>query len=107
VNLGQWKAHVLWRLGQQIEATCDPKLIALEKELAAYAAPPAPRRERNEADAIALNFELKVGSQLLSFITTTTIFGTPADVTLAELCLEAFFPANAETAAAMRALAGA
>ena len=107
VNLGQWKAHVLWRLGQQIEATCDPKLIALEKELAAYAAPPAPRRERNEADAIALNFELKAGSQLLSFITTTTIFGTPADVTLSELCLEAFFPANAETAAAMRALAGA
>jgi hypothetical protein len=54
-----------------------------------------------------LNFELKVGSLLLSFITTTTIFGTPADVTLSELCLEAFFPANAETAAAMRALAGA
>lgn len=106
VNFGQWKAHVLWRLGQQIEATCDAKLIALEKELAAYPAPPAPRRERNEADAIALNFELKVGTQLLSFITTTTIFGTPADVTLSELCLEAFFPANAETAAAMKVLAG-
>jgi hypothetical protein len=43
---------------------------------------------------------------VLSFITTTTIFGTPADVTLSELCLETFFPANAETAAAMKVLAG-
>jgi transcriptional regulator with XRE-family HTH domain len=106
LNLGMWKAHVLWRLGQQIEATCDTKLIALEKELAAYPAPPAPRRERNEADAIALNLEMKIGTQVLSFITTTTIFGTPADVTLSELCLETFFPANAETAAAMKVLAG-
>lgn len=107
LNLGQWKAHVLWRLGQQIAATCDPKLIALEKELSAYPAPPAARRERNEADAIALNLDLSIGSKVLSFITTTTIFGTPADVTLSELCLETLFPANAETAAAMKALAEA
>jgi len=106
LNLGQWKAHILWRLGQQIAATCDARLIALEKELAAYPAPAAVRRERDEADAIALNLDLKVGPQVLSFITTTTIFGTPADVTLSELCLETFFPANAETAAAMKALAG-
>ena len=104
VNLGQWKQHVLWRLGQQVDATGDPKLAALEKELAAYPAPHAPRRERNEADAIALTFELKVGDRVLSFITTTTIFGTPADVTLSELAVEAFFPANAETAAMMQAL---
>ena len=103
---GHWKAHVLWRLGQQIHATHDPKLIALEKELAAYPAPPAPRRERNEADAIALNFELNIGGQMLSFITTTTIFGTPADVTLSELAVEAFFPANAETAAIVQAMTG-
>lgn len=106
VNLGQWKQHTLWRLGQQIHVTCDPKLIALEKELAAYPAPPAVRRERNEADAIALTFELNVGGRILSFITTTTVFGTPADVTLSELAVEAFFPANAETAAAMRAMTG-
>jgi len=64
----------------------------------------APRRERTEADAIALTFELKAGDKVLSFITTTTIFGTPADVTLSELAVEAFFPANAETAATMQAL---
>ncbi len=68
VNLGFWKAHVLWRLGQQIHATHDATLIALEKELAGYPAPPAPRRERNEADAIALALELKIGDHILSFI---------------------------------------
>jgi len=104
VNLGQWKAHALWRLGQQISATHDPKLIALEEELLGYPAPPAPRRERTEADAIALNFELRVGDNVLSFITTTTIFGTPADVTLSELAVEAFFPANAQTAAMVQAM---
>lgn len=105
VNLGFWKAHVLWRLGQQIHGTHDAKLIALEKELSSYPAPPAPRRERTEADAIALNLELNVGGNILSFITTTTIFGTPADVTLAELAVEAFFPANPETAAMLKAMA--
>lgn len=104
VNLGQWKAHVLWRLGQQITATHDARLIALEEELLGYPAPAAPRRDRNEADAIALNLDLRVGDSILSFITTTTIFGTPADVTLSELAVEAFFPANAQTAARIQAM---
>ena len=70
--------------------------------------PAAPKgRPWEEADAIALPFELTVGEQILSFITTTTVFGTPADVTLSELAVEAFFPANAETAAAMQAMAKA
>jgi transcriptional regulator with XRE-family HTH domain len=104
VNLGMWKSHVLWRLGQQINLTHDARLIALERELSAYPAPPAPRRERNEADAIALNLDLRVGANTLSFITTTTIFGTPADVTLSELAVEAFFPANAQTADIVKAM---
>jgi transcriptional regulator with XRE-family HTH domain len=107
-NLARWKAHVLWRLNQQIDVTCDPRLIALERELAAYPAPAAVRGKAwDEADAIALPFELKVGGQLLSFITTTTVFGTPADVTLSELAVEAFFPANTETSVAMQAMAKA
>jgi len=105
-NLARWKSHVLWRLNEQINVTCDPRLIDLERELATYPAPPAPKgRASEEADAIALPFELKLGDQLLSFITTTTVFGTPADVTLSELAVEAFFPANAETAAVMQAMA--
>jgi transcriptional regulator with XRE-family HTH domain len=107
-NLASWKAHVLWRLNQQIDVTCDPKLIELEEELAGYPVPPGARnRTWNEADAIALPFELKLGGHILSFITTTTVFGTPHEVTLSELAIEAFYPTNAETAAAMQALAKA
>lgn len=107
-NLARWKSHVLWRLGEQINVTCDPRLIELEHDLAAYPAPPAPKgKPWEDADAIALPFELKLGDQLLSFITTTTVFGTPADVTLSELAVEAFFPSNPETAAAMQAMAKA
>lgn len=107
LDLAQWKAHLLHRLGQQIEATADAGLIALEKELAAYPAPVkkgAISRRPEETDAIALPLELLVGGQKLAFITTITIFGTPVDVTLSELAVEAFFPADAETAAAMAAM---
>lgn len=107
INLAHWKAHLLSRLGQQVDVTADPKLIELERELAAY---PVPTKKggmaaRDEADGIAIPFELNVGAQVLSFISTTTIFGTPVDVTLSELAVEAFFPANPETAAAMQAMA--
>ncbi|MDP3736768.1 MAG: helix-turn-helix transcriptional regulator [Hyphomonadaceae bacterium] len=107
VNLAHWKAHLLSRLGQQIDVTADPKLMELERELAAY---PVPTKKggmaaRDEADGIAIPFELNVGGQFLSFISTTTIFGTPVDVTLSELAVEAFFPANPETAATMQAMA--
>jgi transcriptional regulator with XRE-family HTH domain len=106
LNLAQWKAHLLSRLGQQIDVSADPKLIELEKELAAYPVP-AKRgglRAHEEADGIAIPFELSVGGQVLSFISTTTIFGTPVDVTLSELAIEAFFPANEETSAALQAM---
>ncbi|MFT3724471.1 MAG: helix-turn-helix domain-containing protein [Hyphomonadaceae bacterium] len=106
-NLALWKSHILWRLNQQIDITCDPKLIELEKELAAYPAPGIGAKAWSETDAIALPFELKLGGQMLSFITTTTVFGTPHEVTLSELAIEAFYPSNPETAAAMQAMAKA
>jgi transcriptional regulator with XRE-family HTH domain len=107
VNFAQWKARLLHRIGQQIDATADPKLIALEKELAAY---PVPSKscgipELEKANGVAIPVQLRVGGQVLSFISTTTVFGTPVDVTLSELAVEAFFPTNAETAAVMQAIA--
>jgi hypothetical protein len=51
---------------------------------------------------VPLKLVTEVG--LLSFISTTTIFGTPRDITLSELALEAFFPADPETAAIVRQL---
>ena len=104
VIFGQWKTHVLCRPGDHIHATCDARLIALEKDLAGYPAPPVPWRERSPEDAIAITFELPIGDRVVSFISTITIFGTPADVTPSELAVESFLLANAETAALMQAM---
>ncbi|MBT2323072.1 helix-turn-helix transcriptional regulator [Variovorax paradoxus] len=106
-NLAQWRAHLLERLQQQIAATGDTTLSALHDELAAY---PAPNVSHDtppaggEQNGVVVPFQLVTPQGVLSFISTTTIFGTPVDVTLQELAVESFFPADAQTAAALAAL---
>ncbi len=104
-NFGAWRAHVLARLAQQVDASGDAGLSRLHDEIRALPLPPraSPRREET-GPAIAVPFRLEVPGGTLDFISTTTVFGTAVDVTLAELTIETFFPANRETAAAMRAL---
>jgi len=103
VNLGEWCAHLLERLHRQCEATADPGLIQLYQELKAY---PIPARSAPlSPDNVAIPFKMRFGAEVLSFISTTMIFGTPVDVTLSELALETFFPADDLTAARMRAMA--
>ena len=106
VNLGAWRAHVLARLRQQIAASGDDGLNALRAELAAYPAPAEPAhvpRPVSGEPAIVVPLVIDTRAGRLSFISTTTVFGTPVDITLAELALETFFPADAATAAALRA----
>ena len=55
--------------------------------------------------AIAVPLRLKMGNDVLSFISTITVFGTPLDVTLSELAVESFFPADQRTAGILRAMA--
>jgi transcriptional regulator with XRE-family HTH domain len=108
VNLGEWRAHLIARLRQQIRATADPILADLLTELLGYPAPAEAPRNGHEAEieaAIVVPMQLRVGDSVLSLISTTTVFGTPVDITLSELALETFFPADAETAEALRALA--
>jgi transcriptional regulator with XRE-family HTH domain len=100
-NLPEWRAHILARLRRQVEVSADPALIALLDELRGYPVPAASRPV--DADGIAVPLRLVTPAGTLSFLTTTMVFGTPVDITLAELTIEAFFPADAETAAAMRA----
>lgn len=107
-NLGEWRAHLLDRLRRQIAVTSDPVLADLLRELSAYpvddtlaalhAGPPT------DHGGVLVPLELVTDAGLLSLISTTMVFGTPRDITLSELALEAFFPANAETAAVMRRL---
>jgi hypothetical protein len=108
-NLAQWRAHLLERLQQQIAATGDATLAELHDELAAYPQPQvghdAPAAG-GELSNVVVPFQLVTPRGVLSFISTTTIFGTPVDVTLQELAVESFFPADAQTADALSALAG-
>jgi len=105
VNLAEWCGHLLERVHRQCEATADPELIGLYEELKSY---PIPARAMPlAADSVAIPLKLRHDGQVLSFISTTMVFGTPVDVTLSELALETFFPADAATAAALRAMAGA
>lgn len=104
VNRAEWHSHILERLDQQIEASADAELAALRAELASY----APQGNDNgpaHSSNIAIPFTLDTVAGRISFISTVTIFGTPVDITLSELAIEAFFPADAESAELLRKLA--
>jgi hypothetical protein len=106
-NLPEWRAHLLHRLRQQIEASHDPQLIALLHELQALPMSGDHTSAANTPiNAIAVPMQLEINGTILSMLSTTTVFGTPVDITLAELALEAFVPADADTAEHLRRLAG-
>ena len=103
VNVAEWCGHLLERLHRQCELTADAGLIKLHDELKSY---PIPARSAPlPPDNVAIPFKLRVGDDVLSFMSATMIFGTPVDVTLSELALETFFPADEVTAERMRKLA--
>jgi transcriptional regulator with XRE-family HTH domain len=102
-NFGEWRAHILARLSAQIEASGDPAIEQLEAELRAIpwrSSTPPPRIDGN---AIAVPLVLDTPHGRLSFVSTTTVFGSPLDITLSELAIEAFFPADRDTGEKLRA----
>ena len=103
VNLAEWCAHLLERLHRQCEATADPELLKLYDDLKAYKIPA--RSGPLPADSVAIPFKMRLEGEVLSFISTTMVFGTPVDITLSELALETFFPADGPTAHRMRKIA--
>jgi transcriptional regulator with XRE-family HTH domain len=105
-NLGEWRAHLLERLRRQVALSADAQLEALLEEVAAYPGP-AGSDDDGAAGAIAVPLRLAgaVGGEL-RFISTVTTFGTAVEITAAELSIESFFPADAQTAAALRTHAG-
>jgi transcriptional regulator with XRE-family HTH domain len=109
-NFNQWRGHVLNRLARQVDISADPVLASLHAELKALPAPEAPDpgasaasmvEDHGHADVV-VPLRLRTDVGLLSFFSTTTVFGTAVDVTLSELAIEAFFPADAATAEALR-----
>lgn len=108
VNLAEWKHHILDRLRHQIWHSADPSLEALWEELRAYpgvASKTPVRTSSGVPIAVPLILDSPVGN--LSFLSATTVFGTPVEVTLSELAIESFLPADVVTAERLRELAGA
>jgi transcriptional regulator with XRE-family HTH domain len=103
VNLGEWRAHLLDRLGRQAVVSGDPALFALHAELAGYPGGEGSHVPDLEAGAIAVPLRLRVGDEELVFISTATTFGTATDVTVSELAIESFFPADDATARVLSA----
>jgi transcriptional regulator with XRE-family HTH domain len=103
VNLGEWRAHLLHRLRQQIAMTADPELIKLYDELLGYPCDQQePTVELPGPGQIAVPLRLRYGGRVLSFFATVSMFGTPLDVTVSELAIESFFPSDEETATVLR-----
>ncbi|HEY8564938.1 MAG TPA: helix-turn-helix transcriptional regulator [Beijerinckiaceae bacterium] len=104
VNLPEWRAHVLERLERQIDVAADPVLAELRVELAAYPVAASTAQAPLDPAGLVVPLVLRTPAGTLSFLSTTTVFGTPVDVTLSELAIESFFPTDAETAEALRRL---
>jgi transcriptional regulator with XRE-family HTH domain len=108
-NLEQWRSHLLTRLHRQIEVSGDAVLTALLDELRAYPLAGGGAAKNTAATdhdfaGIAMPLQLRTPAGTLSLISTTTVFGTPVDLTLAELALETCFPADEASAEALRRL---
>jgi transcriptional regulator with XRE-family HTH domain len=106
VNLGEWRAHLLARLRRQNETFGDPVLGELERELQGYPAEATRTRiVHDEGTAIVHPLRIRAADTVLSLISTITVFGTPVDVTLSELAIECFFPADDQTRFALQRMA--
>lgn len=93
VNLDEWRGHLLGRLRREHDADGDPRLGALLAELT----PAAGLGEPAASPGLLVPLRLRVGDAELSLLSTTTVFGTPREVTLSELAIEAFYPADEPT----------
>jgi transcriptional regulator with XRE-family HTH domain len=101
MNLGEWRAHLLAQLHRRAQDMGDPRLLELHDELRGYpgdtAGTPAPTD-------VVLPLRYQYGEQELSFFSISATVGTATDVTVEELAIESFYPADESTAAALRAL---
>ncbi len=101
VNLAQWKRHLIERLRRQVEQSGDPVLEAMIDELLAFPAPASSAPPEPVSD-IVVPLILDTPDGRLSFLSTTTVFGTPIEVTMSEIAIESFLPADARTTAILR-----
>jgi MmyB-like transcription regulator ligand binding domain len=106
VNFAEWRAHLLARLRRQIDLTGDPVLAGLLNEISEYPTTDGGKFNRpfaaGDYDDIVVPLQLAIDGEVLSLISMTTVFGTPVDITLSEIGIESFLPADNATAEALR-----
>jgi transcriptional regulator with XRE-family HTH domain len=106
LNFPDWAGYLLHQLRRTTALTGDPALRALEDEVRGYPGVAGAAKAWSsppDNTALLVPVELDVGGgQRLSMFTTLTTFGTPLDVTLAELAVELFYPADPESASLLR-----
>ncbi|MFE5074723.1 helix-turn-helix domain-containing protein [Streptomyces halstedii] len=110
LNLPEWRADLLAQMRRQIALVRSPELRALYEEVENYPAPEGPPGASGAGGTVpdfpspALPLRIEVGGRVLSFLSSIATFNTPMDVTVAELAIETFLPADRETAAHLHAL---
>ncbi|MGK5730003.1 helix-turn-helix domain-containing protein [Streptomyces sp. URMC 124] len=99
-NYHEWRAHLLHQMERRLALVRSPALRALYDEVSAYPLPDSGReRARREGDVpFALPLVIDHAGRTLSFVSTIATFNTPMDVTVSELAIETFLPADPETA---------
>jgi MmyB-like transcription regulator ligand binding domain len=98
LNLPEWKGHLVHRLEREAQLTGDPRLVELLDEALSYPGEPAPQDPGGLAPMVALRLAAGAEGPPLTFYSTVTTFGTAVEVTVSELSVEAFFPADSDTA---------
>lgn len=102
LNLAEWRHHLLERLRRDATSSGDARLFKLHDELRAIPVPASSTPpSRTSAIAVPLVLRHPATGLRLSFLSTTTVFGTATDITLSELTLEAFLPADEATRQAL------
>jgi transcriptional regulator with XRE-family HTH domain len=102
INLGQWRTHLLTQLRHRARALADDRLTGLYRELAGY---PGGTDEPVTPDGVVLPLRFRRGARELALFSIHAVVGTATDVTVEELAIESFYPADAPTADALRAAA--
>lgn len=101
-NFGEWAHHLLDRLNRQVATTDSPDLLELREELRSYPGVPGAPEATDIAGRLFVPLVLRQDARVLRFFSTIATFGTALDITVAELAIEAFFPADRETAVALQ-----
>jgi hypothetical protein len=108
-NLREWRGHLLAQMERQIALYRSAALRELYEEVAAYPVPesgPDPQEPADAVPYVALPMQIEHQGHVLSFVSSISTFNTPMDVTVAELAIETFLPADPATVKDLHSMAG-